>query len=46
MIPLNQILLKCAGNYKLHKIHEKINFLMYMDDIVLFAKSEKELETL
>ena len=27
-------------------ITEKINLLMYMDDIKLFAKNEKELETL
>ena len=41
MMPLNHILRKCtAGSQK------KINHLMYMDDIKLFAKNEKELETL
>ena len=36
--PLNYILKKCIGGYKLHKSQEKINHLMYMDDIKLFAK--------
>ena len=31
--------------YKFSKSQEKINHLMYMDNIKLFAKSEKELET-
>ena len=38
--------LKCISGYKLHKSQEKINHLIYMDDIKLFSKSEKELETL
>ena len=46
MIPLNYILRKCTAEYKLSKSQEKINHLMYMDNIKLFAKSEKELETL
>ena len=46
MIPLNHILRKCTAEYKLSKSQEKINHLMYMDDIKLFAKNEKELETL
>ena len=33
-------------DYKIHKSQEKINHLMYMDVIKLFAKNEKELETL
>ena len=44
MMPLNCIPRKCAGSYKLHKSHEKINYLMYLDDIKLFAKNEKELD--
>ncbi len=40
MMPLNQIFRKCT------EMQEKINDLMYMDDIKLFAKNEKELETL
>ena len=47
MITLNYILRKCTtSGYKLTKLQEKINHLMYMDDIKLFAKNERELETL
>ena len=45
-MPLNHILGNYQGGYKLHKSQEKINHLMYMDDINLFAKNEKEFETL
>ena len=46
MMPLNHILRKCAAEYKLSRSQEKINHLMCMDGIKLFAKNEKELETL
>ena len=46
MMPLNHILRKCTAGYKLTRSQEKINHLMYMDDIKLFAKKEKERETL
>ena len=46
MMPLNHILKKSTVGYKLHKSHEKINPLMYKDDIKLSAKNEKELEIL
>ena len=42
---LNQILSKCKNRYKLHRLQEKINHLIYMDNIKLLAKNEKELET-
>ena len=45
MMPLYHILRKCTARYKLSKSQEKINQLMYMDDIKLFAKNEKDLET-
>ena len=45
MMPLNHILRKCTAGFKLSRSQE-INHLMYMDDIKLFAKKEKELETL
>ena len=32
--------------YTLSRLQEKINHLMYKDDIKLFAKNEKELETI
>ena len=43
MMPLNHILRKGTAGYK---SQEKINPLKYIDDIKLFAKNEKELETL
>ena len=46
MMPLNHILRKCTSRYKLSRSQEKINHLMFMDDIKLFAKNGKELETL
>ena len=45
MMPLNHALKKCTAGYKPSKLQEKIYHLMYMDDIKLFAKNEKELET-
>ena len=38
MMQLNHILRKCAAGYKLSRSQEKINHLMYMDYIKLFAK--------
>ena len=46
MMPLNHKLRKCTAGYKLSRSQEKTNHLMYMDDIKLFAKNERELETL
>ena len=46
MMPLNHLLRKCASRYKLSTSLEKTNRLMYMNGIKLFAKNEKELETL
>ena len=45
-MPFNHILRICIHGYKLHKSEEKIYHLIYMDDIKLFAKNLKELETL
>ena len=44
-MPLHRILRKCAAGYKLSRPHEKINHLMYMDDIKLFVKNEKKTGT-
>ena len=41
MMPLNHILRKCTAGYKLSRSQEKINHLMYVDDIKLFAKNKK-----
>ena len=38
---LKHILRECTAGYKLSRSQEKINHLMYMDDIILFAKNEK-----
>ena len=46
MMPLYLILRKCTAGYKLSRSQEKVNHLMYMGDIKLFAKNEKELEIL
>ena len=46
IMPLNHTLQKCTSGNKLHKSQENINRIMYMDDIKLFAKNGKELETL
>ena len=44
MMSLNHILRKCTVGYKLSRLQQMINHLMYMDVIELFAKNEKELE--
>ena len=43
MMPLNHILRKCTAGYKLSKSQEKINQLMYMDDIKLFYQKLKRI---
>ena len=39
MMPFNHMLRKYSGGYKLTKLQEKINYLMYMDAIQLRAKN-------
>ena len=46
IMPLNRIHKKCTAGYKLSRSQEKINHPMYMDDIKIFARNEKDLETL
>ena len=41
MMPLNHILRKGTAGYKLSRSQEKINHLMYIENIKLFAKNEK-----
>ena len=45
MMPLSYILRKYTGGYEFAKLQEKINHLMYMDDIKPFEENEKDLET-
>ena len=40
------IIIICTNGYKISRSQENINYLMCMDDIKLFAKNGKELETL
>ena len=37
---------KCTKGFKIYKVAENINQFMFMDDIKLFAKNQKELEIL
>ena len=46
MMPLNYILRKCTAVLKISKSQEKINHLIYINDIKLFAKNERDLEIL
>ena len=41
MMPFNNIEQKCTAGYTLSKSQEKINHLMYMDDIKMLAKKKK-----
>ena len=45
MMALNNMLRKCTRDYKFAKSWENINHLMYMDNIKVFRKNEKGLET-
>ena len=42
MIPLNHILRKCIGEYKFANPQEKINHLMYKDNINSCLKKKKK----
>ena len=46
MIPLSYRRRKWTGDCKFRKSQEKIDFLMYRDNIKLFTKNKKELDTL
>ena len=46
MIPLTHVLRKMKSGYEFTKNKEKINHLLYMDDLKLYAKNEKELDSL
>ena len=41
---MNYILRKWKGGYRFTKLQEKINDLMRIDDIKIYAKKERELE--
>ena len=46
MIPLSEVLKKMTTGYQVKKNGNKINHLMFMDDIKLFGKSIYEIDTL
>ena len=46
MIPLSLILRKGKATYELSKSKEKINHLLFMDDLKLYSRSEKGLDSL
>ena len=37
------MIMKCTRGYQFTKLQEKINHLMYMNDIKLFAKNKKRI---
>ena len=45
MTLLKHILRKCTGGYKLSKLQQKINNLIYMNDIKIFVKKNGNLNT-
>ncbi|XP_068237161.1 uncharacterized protein [Palaemon carinicauda] len=46
MIPMTKVLQKMVAGYQLKKRGNKINHQMFMDDIMLYDKSFKEIDTL
>ena len=46
LVPLTSLLLKVPAGYTFTSNGEKINHLLFMDDLKLYAKNEKALETL
>ena len=46
LIPLTSVLKNTKRGYEFAKNGEKINHLLYLDDLKLYAKNEKELDSL
>ena len=46
MVPLSLILRKINASYEWEKKEYKLNHLLIMDDLKLFSKSEKQMDTL
>ena len=46
LIPLSLILRKAKAAYEFSESKEKINHLLFMDDLKLYSRSEKRLDTL
>ena len=45
-MPLNHILWKCKEGYQFIKSKEKMKHVMSLNDFKIFAKDEKELESI
>ena len=46
LIPLSLILRKAKAGYESSENKEKINYLLFMDDLKLYSRSEKGLDSL
>ena len=46
LLPMSMILRKCKAGYQLERGKTKINHLLFMDDLKLFAKDENEIDSL
>ena len=46
LIPLTYMLGRCAAGYEFSSTGTKINHLLFMDDLKLYAKSKQSLESL
>ena len=46
LIPLSLILRKAKAAYEFSESKEKINYLLFMDDLKLYSQSEKRLDSL
>ena len=46
LIPLNLILKKVKAEYEFSESKEKINYHLFMDDLKLYSRSEKRLDSL
>ena len=46
LIPLSLILRKAKAAYEFSESKEKINYLLFMDDLKLYSRSEKGLDSL
>ena len=46
LIPLSHVLRKSKAGYEYSKVREKVNHLLFMDDLKLYAKDETSLDSL
>ena len=46
LIPLNLILRQAKAEYEFSESKEKINYILFMDDLKLYSRSDKGLDSL